>query len=320
MGRFQDVGPLWRGLSSDEMASSEEAATMEDESGPSGLKGHIHAWLDPVGSSLSLTSDVSSQIGQLRQQTRTAARLLAVFSLLVLADFMTFLMTDLNPGLLVPVGGEFELPWRILAGLAIIVSFLAYLALVEISRFLNVFQARYAIVLSLVSAPPPQIPAGPDAASRFKKYLTGRGCAIGGLEGGKMGFDIVCTPAKCGGGVSTDTVKRGKKGGDACRAILLARVIKETPSPEAVKSFSRAVSSALPKLGGLEACFIRPVLLWDSQGGESPVIPDEVAEYILDNPICIGQGPGSGEAKVHVQIVIDEGEMYNFFPLVAEEL
>jgi len=246
---------------------------------------------DPVGGSFGMLDEVLDQLPQMVQQHLVALNLILATSLVLIAS-PVFLPMAFGWGF--PLFPFAEDDTSILLVLQLVIGILgglSVLALYELLHFINAIQSRYAIILATTRAPPSIPPQEDRALDRFKGYIGSRlGMDLENLKSTR-GFDIF---AKHEG------------------MVLMVRMVK-MPTKEDIKKMARDANKIQD-----QNMYARAILLCSPEDNELLELPDEVVEELFANDILLPEGAGGARDITHVQIIVDEGDMYSMVPFVPD--
>jgi hypothetical protein len=183
---------------------------------------------------------------------------------------------------------------------------------VEVNRFLNALRRKYQIIQGLGMTQPPVVPDGKDPIERFERYLTDSNpeLASGNIEKGSKQIGA------SGKVRAFDMCIKGES------TVVFVRLRGEKPELDDVKRMARDVNDVLDafeKEREKRISYARAVMLIDySDKGDLLVLDDEVVNALNRLDIKLGRLDCGIDEITHIQIVVDEGEMYSMVPFVPD--
>ncbi len=331
--RFKAVAGLWRetGCAEENSGSGDEEVEEKDNiiSGEEIFPPLVHQF-NPLTASLSLIDEVSTHIPQVKKQLRLAYMLALACTLVVAIDIMVVAALG--------IGYSFLFSWANHAfglGLGAFLLFFGVIStfgIVGSRRFLAAFSTRYRIISTVRTDAPPVVPKGKTAIERFEEYLLSRDErlhrairdrkselefdsevrtrpareVIKGATGKEHVFDIAYLPSERHN-----------------HYLLLVRQIglDDISKPNAIEEFHSDVTDVIAGLErrfGNRPRYVRAVLLFDGTMHDDWEVSDDFLDAVKARPIVLSRRSGLGEDTTHVQLVVDEGEMYSFAPFLPE--
>lgn len=306
--RFEGLRELWK--SSREEGEFEEDYSIEIS--------HV----DPYKSSRSFTEDVSLEIPQLRKQIGYASTLFLLVMILLSIDFslhITFITSEF--GFFLPKYGDFGLLWKSIEFVLIPLSVLGWLFTSYIKEFLEYFDIQTGIVESIGKNETPFIPEGKDELQRFERYLMKKdGRLIRSLKKSSTGI-MEGTKIKGCSGDEYDFDISHISDSNLDYVLLIRSIESDDIDLEYCMKYRDQVKDVirgLEKESGEKPKYLRAVLLTSEQSDKLVDLDEDLVEFVLSEPIELREGPGGGPMKSMIQIVIEEGETYSFFPFLPE--
>ena len=342
-------------LSKLELSKVEDCESKCGESNCKGSKGE-NIRIEPMFASLSMIDEVCLQFPQILKQLKIALFLNGTcISAIVISILLSFLY-GFSFSFLLPFSNlNFSI---FLGLVLVLLGIISFSGIKETSLYYASFSQRYKIVSSISECKPPVVPKGDSAVVRFKEYLLkndGRliDATTKKRENKSVDYENELNNLDEKGEVLTKRRVKGASGqvydfdlaflpsGKADYLpdyLLLVREIglESLMHPHTIETYYREIEDIIDEIErrynknkkidrrrsrnirSRRIRYVRAVLLFDGTKYEAWEVPSAILYQIKAYPIFITRGKGGGNDITHIQLVIDEGEMYSFVPFLPE--
>ncbi|MEM2899247.1 MAG: hypothetical protein QXT63_00490 [Thermoplasmata archaeon] len=287
--------------------------------------------IEPVKASISMIEEVMEQIPQILKQIKIALFVdVSSVSAIILSIFFYY-QYGASYSFLYPYS---NLMFCLILGiLLIILGIVSFFCINESGLFYASFLQRYRIISCASKGLPPVVPKGENAVDRFREYLLKndsrlinairgkisdsfedkleekveilRKERLKGVSGQEYDFSLVYLPS------------------EKVEYLLLVREIglEDLSNVNTVGKYHKEVKDVIDefeKKYSKKLKYVRAVLLFDTTKYEAWEVPAWILYKIKEYPILLACGKGGWNDITHIQLVIDEGEMYSFVPMLPE--
>lgn len=255
----------------------------------------------PLGFS-GLVEEAAGQLPHLGNLLRLVRMMLALFLIFTILDILAYLASTSHL-LFLGVGDIIYIP------LILITSGLLFAAVWGIGcpiAELKRLGSRHGLIRAVLGPFPLEVPEGLNAASRLETYLTAVDPFVARNKDkvvhNKAGFDIL---------LEADLLERLSTFLPAKKYGIYVKLYSQVPSRKQLESLLKA---AAKRAKVSETTPLRICALVDLQDLDAPDIPDDLTEFLYD------AGIKNTHFMAPLQLVVEDGRIYSFTPIVAYEV